>query len=270
MAKSVIEQLKEMDADLAAKIDAVVARHPKLAVDDRQMTELFSIYLGADEPATTTTPAATIATETPAATTTTATHTPAVPSSAATTSTPAATVAATTTSSTADSKAILDALNGLKSTMESKFKDVVTKADLPTLQGQMLESSIRNAHKTFKIEALHKQTFGEELDLEKLGAFIGEQKKAGIAYPDIEKAYMAMVSDKMNEKVIEQKVAEGVKQKLSAATVPGQTTSTSLSPAQQVMAKAKKEQAAEGGSRLQNLIDRASAIERARESSAVN
>ena len=58
MAKSVIEQLSELDSDLGAKIKEVIKAHPKLAADDRQMSELFGFYLGAEEPATTPTPAA--------------------------------------------------------------------------------------------------------------------------------------------------------------------------------------------------------------------
>ena len=46
MAKSVIEQLSELDADLGAKIKEVIKAHPKLAADDRQMSELFGFYLG--------------------------------------------------------------------------------------------------------------------------------------------------------------------------------------------------------------------------------
>jgi len=60
-----------------------------------------------------------------------------------------------------------------------------------------------------------------------------------------------------------------VKQKTSGATVPGQTTSSALSPAQQVMAKAKAATNNDGKSSVQAAIDKLAAIEAGRATATV-
>ncbi len=262
MAKTIIEQLSELlDADGKAKLQAVLAANPKVAVDDRRMGELFGLYMGEgmDEPATTT-----------AATSAATTHTPVVPNTtnAATTTTTAA--AAPVTTSSNDFKTVLDALNGLKTSMETKLGNVITKDQIPELSKNLRTQTIRDAHLTFKIEAAHKAMFNEDLDLDKVGTFITEQGKLGIQYPDVEKAYTAMMAEKLTEMKIAKGIEDGVKQKTSGSTVPAQTTSSALSPAQQINAKAKKDQSEAGGTRLQSLIERAKQLENSRESSAVN
>jgi len=272
MAKSIIEQLKEIDTELASKIDAAIAKHPKLAVDDRQMTELFGIYLGAEEPA-----AAAAATTEPTTTTTqTVTHTPAVPSAAATTSTPAA-AATTTTASTADSAAILAALNGLKSSVESRLANVITKDDVPKLGADLAATAAAQALRQSNELAVIRETFrdefpGEKFDSAAFEKFVLDAQDATTKrnkYPTLTDAFNAMVGQKRIDKSVATQVADQVKQKLSGTTVPGQTTSTALSPAQQVIAKAKKDGASGGGTNLQNLIDRAAQLERSREASTV-
>jgi hypothetical protein len=235
---TILERLQSiLDEDTNVKLKEAVKAHPELLVDDAFASNILSIYEGspasASGSATTTEPVTTVAA---------ATHTPTVPSAATTTA-----AAQTVTSSTAgNNDSILAAIQGLKSSMdgfrtttEATLKNVVTVDKLPELGRQLRSQAIRDAHLTMKIEQLNKTTFGEDLDLTKLGTFIEDQKKAGTVYPDVEKAYLAMVGDKLTDITIAKKVDEGVKQGLSAATVPGQTTSAALSASQQVIAKQK-------------------------------
>src|ERR1700690_3213014 len=263
---TIIEQLQALlDKDTSAKLKAAVALHPELLVDDAFAALIMDIYNGAPEEvaaaATTTTAAAASA-----PVTTAAVHTPTVPTTA--TAAPVV-VAPASTTTTSNNSEILAALNGLKSTMEANFKNVVTKEQLPELGQQMTSNAIRQAHLTMQVENMHRQTFGTDLDLDTVAKFIADEKAAGRTYHDVKAAYLAMpdVSAKMDEARISKKVDEQVKQKLSAATVPGQTTSVSLSAAQQVMAKSKADANGAGGkTRIQEAIDKLAARERARES----
>jgi hypothetical protein len=254
---TIIEQLQGLlSKEGNAELNAALRKRPELLTDDAFAAKIISIYDGAPEVA-----ASATTTETPV-TTTTVTHTPTVPSAAATTA-----AAQTVTSSTAgNNDSILAAIQGLKSSMdgfrtttEATLKNVVTVDKLPELGRQLRSQAIQDAHLTMKIEQLNKTTFGEDLDLTKLGTFIEDQKKAGTVYPDVEKAYLAMVGDKLTEITIAKKVDEGVKQKLSAATVPGQTTSAALSPSQQVIAKQKA--AAQGNGAGDNVSRAIAALE---------
>ncbi|HKN69974.1 MAG TPA: hypothetical protein VJX30_03020 [Terriglobales bacterium] len=251
MAKSAYELLLDLLNDkpeIKTAVQATLTANPRLIAEDKFMTDLFGIYKGVEtgEPVSVIEPVPVVAPVVAAV------HTPAVPSTAS--AAPAPVVAAPAPAS--DSKAILDALNGLKSTMETNFKNVVTLDKLPELGRQLRTQAIQDAHLTMKIENLHRATFGEDLDLEKVGKFIDDQKKLGTTYPDVEKAYLAMpdVSAKMQDAIVNKKVDEQVKQKLSAATVPGQTTSVALSPAMQVLAKQRAAQKTQEGSSLERAI----------------
>ena len=247
---TIIEQLQTLlSKEGNAELNAALRKRPELLTDDAFAAKILSIYDGAPE-------VAAAAVVDPAAVA--AVHVPAVPNTAV-----AAPVVVATPPPAGNNDSILAAINGLKSSMdgfrtttEATLKNVVTVDKLPELGRQLRSQAIQDAHLTMKIEALNKQTFGEDLDLAKLGTFIEDQKKAGTNYPDVEKAYLAMVGDKLTEITIAKKVDEGVKQKLSAATVPGQTTSAALSPAQQVLAKERAKTSATSGegSSLQKAI----------------
>jgi hypothetical protein len=274
---SVLEQLLSV---LTPEEQAIVKAKlkPELVARDKKEDELFGYWTAIDSGTVTET--TTTTTETPVAA---ATHTPTVPSAATTTAAP--TTVTTTAQPSADQSALLAALNGLKASMdglktstESKLANVITKDQLPTLSAEIYGRSIQLADETFELKAEHKANFSEPLDLQKLAEFNAEARKAGTVYPNMRAAYNAMFADKLADKKVEAKVAEQVKQKLSAASVPGQTTSSALSPQQQVMAKARAK-AAEGGTgangagSTQDIIARAQAMVRAREesnSSAVN
>ena len=273
---SVLEQLLSV---LTPEEQAIVKAKlkPELVARDKKEDELFGYWTAIDsgtvvEEPVVVPPVATVI------------HTPVVPSAATTTAAAQPVVATAAAAPSADQSALLAALNGLKASMdglktstESKLANVITKDQLPTLSAEIYGRSIQLADETFELKAEHKANFSEPLDLQKLAEFNAEARKAGTVYPNMRAAYNAMYADKLSDKKVEAKVAEQVKQKLSAASVPGQTTSSALSPQQQVMAKARAK-AAEGGNggagnMTQDIIARAQALTRAREesnSSAVN
>jgi hypothetical protein len=276
MAKSILERLQAiLDADTNTKLKAAVMAHPELLVDDAFAANLIGIYedgagSGDGSAATTTADSVAAASTT---TTTTATHTAALPSAATTTSTPAATTS-TTTSTNDGNAAILAALTALKTTMDTKLANVITKDQLPSLAQEVETRSLRKANELAVIRETHLAEFGKPLDSAAFEKFVLDAQDPDTKrnkYATLTDAFNAMVATDRETTKVNKLVADQVKQKLSGTTVPGQTTSTSLSPAQQVMAKAKKDAAAEGGSRLQNLIARAEAIDKARaDSGTVN
>lgn len=264
--KTIIEQLSELlDADGKAKLQSALAANPQLAVDDRRMGELFSIYMGVEEGVTGVTDP-----DPNAAAASSATHTASLPSAASTTA--AAATTASTTSSTNDSAAVLAALNGLKSSIDERFKNVVTMDKVNELGAGLISQAatqaLRQADEIFTIRDTHQREFGEPFDRAFFEKFITDAQDPTTKrnkYATLTDAYNAMVSEKRVQSQIAKGVEEGVKQKLSSATVPGQTTSAGLSPAQQVMAKSKKDAAAAGGSQLQSLIARAEALDRSKQ-----
>lgn len=259
MAKTVIEDLLGMlSPEEAAAVRAKIEANPGLAVRDRKQSELFGIYTGEDETTTTS------VTTTPAATT----HTPTVPSAAATTSGPAATM---TTTSTDASAQILAELTGLKSTLDTRFaeldKKFVPAADLDKHRGNLLQDAIRTSHDMAQIERRHEKEFSEDLDLDAFNKFIDDSKVGGkVIYPSMMKAHDAYVAERRVKAEIAKGIADGVKQQTSAATIPGQTQSTGgMSPAQQVMAKARANGATEGKTSAMAAAERLTAIMRARD-----
>ena len=266
-AKTAYEQLIDLlDVDTQSKVKAKLAENPKLIAEDAFTTELFGIYRGvesgATEPATTTTTAAT------ADTTAAVIHTAALPSSATTTAAPTT----TTTTSTNDSAAILAALTSLRTSVDDRLKNVMTKDEINSLGAQLLNEAttraLKQADEISMIRETNRKEFGEELNRADFEKFVMDNQDVTTKrnkYATLTDAYNAMVAEERQKALIAKGVEEGVKQKLSGKEVPGQTTTVALSAAQQVMAKAKKDGQAEGGTRLQGLIDRAAQLERSRE-----
>lgn len=269
MAKSIIEQLTDLlDADGKAKLATLLAANPKVAVDDRRMSELFGIYLGADD-----TPASASTSEPAAA----ATHTPALPAAAATTSAPAP--ASSATAPNPELKSILDTLTGLKTSIDERFKNVVTMDKVNELGAQLLNTAtaraLKQADEISLIRETNRKEFGVEMDRAVFEKFVTDAefevedptthvKVKRNKYSTLTDAYNAMVSQQRIDAKIAAGIAEGVKQKTSGATVPGQTTSSALSPAQQVMAKEKAKARIDGGTGLKDLIARAELLERSK------
>jgi hypothetical protein len=265
--KSVIERLQEiLDADGNDKLKTALKSRPELLVDDAFATSLVKLY---DEGAT-----AADGTVDGSVAASTA-HTTTLPSAASTT---AAATTASTTSSTSDSAAVLAALNGLKTSIDERFKNVVTMDKVNELGAGLINQAatqaLRQADEIFTIRDTHQREFGEPFDRTAFEKFITDNQDPTTKrnkYSTLTDAYNAMVSEKRIAAQIKKGVDDGVKQKLSSTTVPAQTTSAGLSPAQQVMAKAKKDSAAAGGSQLQSLIAKAEALDRSRQDAgAVN
>jgi hypothetical protein len=136
-------------------------------------------------------------------------------------------------------KGITEQLTKLSSTLEEKLKNVITRDQLPMLEGQVLEKAIFNASMVMEMKAEHKSTFGEDLDLGKLNSYLEEQKKAGRSFSNIRSVYDDMMHEKMMQKKIADGIAEGLKQKRSSEAVPGQSSPAALSPAQVVLKTAR-------------------------------
>lgn len=269
--QTIIERLlATMTPEEQAIVKAKLVADPKLAVDDRRMGDLFGIYMGVEEPATTTT---TTVTEPTTTTTPAATHTPALPSAAATTAT--SQPVTTTTASFTDSTAILAALNGLKSSIDERFKNVITKDEVNKLGGELLNNAVtlalKQADEISMIRETNRREFGAELDRTKFEKFVLDNQDPTTKrnkYSTLTEAYDAMVADERYKSRLAKDVAEQVKQKTSGATVPGQSTSTSMSAAQQVLAKARATNKTDSGSSVEAAVAELKRRERARDEGA--
>lgn len=262
---SVLEQLMsvlspEEQTIVRAKLD------PKLVAQDKKNDELFGYWTGIENGTAITEPAST--------TTTTETHVAALPSSAATTVAPVVTAPST---SSVDSAAILASLNGLKASIDERFKNVVTMDKVNELGANLLNEAtsraLRQADEISLIRETNRKEFGKELDRTAFEKFVTDNQDPTTKrnkYATLTDAYDAMVAQERVTAQIAKGVAEGVKQVTSAATVPGQSTSTALSPAQQVMAKSRAAASnGDGKTGVQAAIDRLAALERSREASTV-
>ena len=160
-----------------------------------------------------------------------------------------------------DLKALMDQLTGLKTTLDEKLKNVVTKNDLPKLGEELLGRAIKNAHMVSKIERMHEKEFGEELDLAELNKYLDEQVKSGRSFKDMQEVYDAKMGEKRTAKKIADGIAEGLKQKRSADAVPGQSSPAGGSSAQEAIRKAR----GESGSNVNDYVEKLKKIRENRE-----
>jgi len=264
MAKTAYEQLLDLlgdDPDTRAKVQAKLAANPKLIAEDAFTTELFGIYKGVGDGTTTETvvpPAAAVAAP--------AVHVPTVPNTVTTTAAPI-----TTTTST-DSAAILAALNSLKTSVDDRMKNLVTMDKVTELGAGLVNQAavqaLRQADEIYTIRDTHRQEFGETFDRAAFEKFVTDASDPTTKrnkYPTLTDAYNAMVAEKRIAAKIAKGVEEGTKQKLSGLIVPGQTTTVSLSPAQQVLKKAAARDGDGAGSAKERAMNQLAALERARE-----
>lgn len=258
MAKTILEQLMAlMTPEEQASIKAKIAANPQIAADDAYTTNLFGIFKGIDEG----TPAAT---EPPAAAA--AVHVPTVPSAAAP---PAAAAVSTPVAVAGDNAAILAALSKLSTSIDDRFKNVVTADQLPKLGAELVNNAIAHSLRQSDELATIRETFrdefpGEKFDKAAFEKFVLDAQdpvSKRSKYNTLTDAFDAMVAQKRMDAKIATGIADGVKQKTSSATVPGQTQSTSLSPAQQVIQKAKSASAGGAKTNLQLAIEKAAALE---------
>lgn len=269
MGKTLSEDLLALlDPETQAKVKAAFASKPELMVRDLKGKELLDLYDGVVDDATTTT-------------TITATHTPTLPSSATTTATGTTTVASgstTTTGAAGELAAVLARLDSLKTdltaTIDTKLKDYIPAAKLGEYRTELLTLAIKSADDYAGVRESHRAEFNEPLDRSAFEKFVADQKAANVNFPSMSAAHDVFVKDKRATAAAEAEksrtaaaIAEAKKTWESGARVPGQTQATGLSPAQQVIAKAKA--AANGGSGETNAMKVArqlEAMERQRES----
>lgn len=257
--KSILEDMLELfTPEEQVGIKAKLAANPKLVAADKFQHGLFGAYRGFEE-----------GTETPAAAAPVV-HTPAVPSAAVVTAPPVVTPPVAAAPS-ADNKAIMDLLTGINKRLDT----VVTADQIPKLGADMVNSAVERALKQSNelavIRETHREEFGEKLDTVAFEKFVNDNQDATTKrnkYATLTDAYNGMVGEKRIANKIATGVADGIKQKTSASTVPGQTQTTSLSPAQQVMLKAKNDSAGGTKTNLQLAIDRAAALVQSRDAAS--
>jgi hypothetical protein len=268
MAKTLSEELLALlDADTQAKVKAAFASKPELMVRDLKGKELLDLYDGVAADDTTT------------ITTTTATHTPTLPSSATTTAAGTTTVASgsTTTGAAGELAVVLARLEALKSdfatTLDTKLKDYIPASKLDEYRTSLLTSAIKSADDYASVRESHRAEFNEPLDRTAFEKFVVDQKAASVGYPSMSAAHDAFVKDKRvtaaaaaEKAKIESAVAEALKQARSSGSVPGQTQSTAMSPAQQVIAKAKAAGNGNTASNAEKVAQQLEALERNRAS----
>ena len=234
--------------------------HPELVARSVKEAELYDLYEPEQDPPE---PVA-------AAPFATTVHTPTLPSAAAAPVVPAAD----------NSAAILEKLNGLNATLDAKLADlkksVFTKDEWKQERTSATAYVLEQQDEMSQIREDHRSEFGERLDWPSFKTFYNAQVAAGVRFLDdptetdkgkkgLRKAYDSYVMDRRTQKQIETGVAAGVKQRESQLRVPAQTQATGLSPAQQVLAKAREGVAGGNKSNAMAAAEKLASIVRSRE-----
>jgi hypothetical protein len=120
---------------------------------------------------------------------------------------------------------------------------------LPEYRKELLTLAIQSNAQYDDVREIHREEFGERLPFDQFKAFVelpenfidGKSK-----FPSMKAAHDVFVAEKRKAKQeadVQKRINDGIeeakKQMRSGATVPGQTQQTAMSPAQQVMAKAR-------------------------------
>jgi hypothetical protein len=249
--KTLSEQLLALlDADTQAKVKAAYASNPQLIAQDikgAELVDVWSSFGGELEPA-----AAHVPTLPSAATTTAAA---AIPPPTATQV--AATVASGSTTTTAPNNGAADGLAKvlaeLQGMRDQMAKDYVPVSKLGEYRTEILTHAIKTADDYSTIRENHRAEFSEPLDRNAFESFVATQNQAGVKFPSLASAHDTFVKDKRvtasaaaKKAEIDAAVAEALKQQRSS-NVPGQTQTIAMSPAQQVIAKAKAAAGGAGG-----------------------
>lgn len=209
-----------LSADEQAQFAALL-KNPKFAEKTGMMTQFFKDYAEFVDPE--------------------ATPAKKDPPAAAATTPPAATVTdppAKVTLKTSPS-ADLDSIGALIDQRLTTFKETLfTKDDATKARPEILAASLKLSDDYAEIRETHREEFGERLNRPEFEKFV---EGARGRYPSLKDAHDAFVNEKRIEVRVKKGVEEAVKQKTSSATVPAQTTSAALSPAQEIIRKAKAE-----------------------------
>jgi hypothetical protein len=265
MAKTILEELMGMlDADGQAYIRYQLEQHPDIAEQDRQHSEIYSIYTeGATiNPNPTPAPAHVAA--------------PVVLATTYTPTTPNTTSNTVIAQPTVDPNAAISAqLSALTKTLETRLADLdkryVPVEKIAEYRTEMLASSIKAADDYAQVRESHRAEFNEPINRTEFEKFVADQSAAGTRFASMNDAHNRYVADKRVALQIKNGIDEGLKQRQSAQHVPGQTQSTALSPAQQIMAKQRESAQPGANNNALSAAQRLADLVRARENAgAVN
>ena len=256
MAKSVLEQLKGLlSAEDWQRVQTQLDANPTLAAQDAKTTEIFSIYLGEDDVSDRGTG--------------TGTGTGTGAGTGAGEGKPATPPAAPPAAAFASDANVLSELQKLNSNIDAKFeqfkKDFIPMSRVNEFRTEILSSAIKSADDYASVRETHRAEFGEPLDRGLFEKFVTEQRTAGVQYKDMKSAHDAFVSERRVEKKIADGITAGTTQRKSGTEVPGQTQAIALSPAQQVIAKAKQTSGSGDKSNAMAAADRLAKLRQARE-----
>jgi hypothetical protein len=261
---TILEQLRELaDADGQKYIDYLISTKPDLTTHAVEQDAIYSIYANTTVPepvVTPTTPVTPVTNTTtptvPAVTAAPVTHTPTVPNS---TSTPSIDVA----------KLLADMSAKIDKSLADLDSRYVTAAKLPEYRTEMTGIAIKAADDYATVRENHRAEFGEPINRNEFEKFVTDQTTAGAKFVNMNEAHDRYVAEKRVKAEIAKGIAEGLKQKSSAQNVPGQTQSVAMSPAQQVMAKAKAANASTSNDNAMAAAQRLADLVRARENAGV-
>jgi hypothetical protein len=258
---TILEQLRELaDADGQKYIDYLISQKPDLTTHAVEQDAIYSIYAGTTVPEVVTpvTPVTPVTTTpvTPVAAAAPVAHTPTVPNSAATPSLDVAKLLADMSAKIDKSLADLD----------SRY---VTAAKLPEYRTEMTGIAIKAADDYATVRENHRAEFGEPINRDEFEKFVTDQSTAGAKFKNMSEAHDRYVTEKRVAAQIKKGIDEGLKQKASAQNVPGQTQSVAMSPAQQVIAKARSTNEGESGSHALAAALRLADLVRSRENAGV-
>lgn len=159
---------------------------------------------------------------------------------------PRTTATATATSSTPgfDLDAIDQLLTKRLGSIDERIKTGVEEA--VKVRGQELFNNATTAAtntmtSVLRVARQHRETFGEELDTDKLNEWAGDQMKKGRHFASVDEAYNAMTADRRTEKKVEETVRERLKARTSQQSVPGFTPPSAKSPSSILMMRGKSD-----------------------------
>lgn len=256
MAKTITEQLLALLSDTErAAVKAKLDANPKLLVQDAKAAEIYSIYQG-DEPEAEPVVVAPVVTAPPV-------------------TAPVTTAPVTTTPVTAGGNdAILNELRNLSASFDTKITalkaEFIPASKLPEYEGLITSRAIKAADDLAQVRETHRAEFGKPLDRDAFEKFVTDQQAAGTKFKDLKQAHDMFVAKDRTDAEVVKRVDEQVKQKTSAATVPGQTQSIGLSPAQAVLKKAREAgKSGDGKSNAMAAAAKLAQLERGRDESGV-
>jgi hypothetical protein len=229
---------------------STLLKNPKFAEATATRAQFFKDYAEFVEPSTKN-PETPVVTPTP----------PAAPTAPTTPAAPAPTAVTPKTSATSD----LSAISALLDTKLTELrKEFVPAADVGKFRTEILSNAIKLSDDYASVREAHREEFGERLNRPEFEKFVAD---AGGRYPSMLDAHNAFVNDKRIELRVKKGVEEGLKLKTSSTTVPAQTTATALSPAQEIIRKAKSAESGNGETNVSRAAARLSKLMKDRDNS---